>query len=394
MTTDKDLILYLPFDDPEGYGKAYDYSKSRIDGILSGGAFLTKDAKVGKALDLNGTGLCDVAKDIPLGSDFTLCFFYKPVVDQIGWLLNFSGINNYLDKWVSVIPGQWIFFAFVKSGSTFTAYMDGVEAHQVTLPGTILGFSFNDTNIGTCAGSFDEVMLFGAAKTQTDLLKLQSTSSDVEYYLDGTNFKQLGVYVSTSKGLFGLLERKEGLTVDYDNYHGIVVDKSKPRFKERTITLDCFIEASGKTAFVQWCQIFMQQFQKSGNQRLRIDYDGISKPLVYEVYCPNASDVEKSWSFDNDLMVGTFQLKLVECEPVKRVLRFVGSGTASITVTSSKLLNIYWGDGTHTYDVSGTNKTVTHNYSTPGEYDIVISGVIEDITAFDTNCIVVWDKLQ
>lgn len=398
MTIDKNLILHLPFDDPDGYGKAFDYSQSRADGVLSNGAFFTKNAKIGKALDLNGDGECETSRSIPFNSDFTLCFFVKPATKEIGWLLNFSGINNYLENWIDVRPGEWLYLSFVKKSSMFTVFVDGREVYKVSLPGTPIGFSFNDSKVdGGSYACIDEVSLFNVAKTQMEIVKLQSENSDVEYYIDGQNIKEFRVYVSKSSGLLGLLDRKEGLSVDYDSYHGIVVDKKRPRFKERTITLECFLEASGKTSFVEWVQLFMSKFQGAGNQRLRVEYDGKARPLLYEVYCPNAADVEKEWSYNNDLMVGTFKVKLVECEPVKRVLRHIGAGSntqASITVTSSKLLNIYWGDGTHTYDVSGTDKTVTHTYNQPGEYDIIVAGVIEDIRAFDTNAIVIWDRLQ
>ena len=53
---------------------------------------------------------------------------------------------------------------------------------------------------------------------------------------------------------------------------------------------------------------------------------------------------------------------------------------------------VFWGDGTSTKGVSGS-KTITHTFLEAGEYDIVITGVIEDITSFTTNAIVVWNKL-
>ena len=397
MATDKNLILNLPFDDPEGYGKAFDYSQNRADASLSGGAFLSKNAKQGKALDLNGSGECISTQSIPFASDFTLCLWLKPTTKQIGWLLNFSGIDNYIDKWVDVRSEEWIYLSFVKRSSLFISYVDGVEVERSVLPGAIIGLSINDPNVATSKASIDSLKLFNVAKTQSEILKLMANSSDVEYYVDGTNIKDLGVYVSKSSGIIGGLERKESLSVDYDNYHGSVVDKKRPRYKERTITLDCFLEASSKATFIQWVMMFMDLFQKPGTQRLKIEYDGSERPLVYEIYCPNSSDVEKSWNYDDDLMVGTFKLKLIECEPVKRVLRHIGNTAntqATITVTSSKLLNIYWGDGSHTYDVSGSSKEITHLYDKPGEYDIIMTGVIEDITAFSTNCIVIWDKLQ
>ena len=40
------LILYLPFDDPDGGGKAYDYSSSRADAVLSGDACFSRYKKM------------------------------------------------------------------------------------------------------------------------------------------------------------------------------------------------------------------------------------------------------------------------------------------------------------------------------------------------------------
>lgn len=388
---DKNLILYLPFDDPDG-SVAYDYSKSRADGTLSGGAFFSKQAKVAKCLDLNGDGECVTSRTIPFSSSFTLCFYVKPTTNSIGWLLNLPGVDNFLEQWLEVMPDIWYFMAFVKNGNQLTVYKDGNEIYKTNLKATPVGLSINDPNLSGVHACFDEVQLFDVVKTPVEILKMQS-DTDVEYYIDGKNFKDFGVYVSASSGLVGLLERKDALTVDWDNYHGKVVDKKRPRYKERTITLECFIEASNKSAFVEWVNLFMAQFDKEGDARLKVEYDGKAKPLVYEVYCPDAVDVTKKWS--DDLMVGTFKIKLVECEPVKKVLRHIGvsaNSKAQINVTSSKLLNIYWGDGTHTFDVSGET-TVEHTYTDPDIYDIIVTGVIEDIESFSTNAIVVWDRL-
>ena len=69
---DKNLVLYLPFDDPDG-NKAYDYSYNRSDATLSNGALFSRDAHSGKSLDLNGNGECLTDRSIPFSSDFTLC---------------------------------------------------------------------------------------------------------------------------------------------------------------------------------------------------------------------------------------------------------------------------------------------------------------------------------
>lgn len=393
---DKNLILYLPFDDPDG-SIAYDYSQSRADATLSDGADFTKKAKVGKSLSINGSGEALTAKAIPFGSDFTLCFFVMPTTDVLGWLLNLPGVEKYLEQWLNVTPNEWVFMAFVKSGSTFTVYQNASQVYKSTLSGTPTGFSVNDQNLTGTTALLDEVQLYNVAKTAREVFLLQK-DTDVEYYIDGANFKEFGVYVSDSKGLVGRLSRKDALTVDWDNYHGIVRDKKRPRFKERTIELTCFIEASSRSAYVEWVNLFFDKFDTEGNHRLKVEYDGKAKPLVYEVELLDEVDPDKKWGmYNSDLMVGTFKLKLTEDEPVKKVLRHIGTvanSTVTITVTSTKLLNIYWGDGTHTYNVSGTDTVVEHTYSNAGEYDIIITGVIEDIESFSTNAIVIWDKLK
>lgn len=392
---DKNLLLYLPFDDPDG-SKAYDYSTGRHDATLSDGAELTKIAKTGKALALNG-GECITAQAIPFSSDFTVCAYVKIATTRLGWLLNLPGVENYCEQWLDVAPEMWYFIAFVRSGSTFKVFLNSECVYVGTFSGTPTGLSLSTDELLTTTASVDELQVFNVAKTEKQILKMQA-DTDVEYYVDGVNFKDYGVYVSASDGLVGRLAQKESLSVDYDNYHGVVRDRKRKRFKERTITLQCFIEASSRSAFVEWCNRFFALFDGDHTRRLKVEYDGTAKPLVYEVDLLDESPVDKKWGgYNDDLMVGKFTLKLTEDEPVKRVLRHI-SGTsnskATITVSTYKLLNIYWGDGTHTFNVGGNNTTVEHTYALPGEYDIIVTGVIEDIEQFETNAITVWELLK
>lgn len=393
---DKNLLLYLPFDDPDGV-KAYDYSTQRHDATLTNGAMLTKDAaKLGKSLSLNG-GECQTAQAIPFASDFTLTAYVKVGGDKMGWLLNFSGIDNYREQWLDVVPDCWYFVAFVRDGDLFSVFMDSQRVYSDCITGNPVGLSLNTDEICTTTANVDDVRLYDTAKDALELMEMQ-TSPDVEYYIDGVNFKDYGVEVSASDGLVGRLAQKECLSVDWNNYHGVVRDRQRKRFKERTITLDCFISASGRVAFVEGCNAFFKLFDGDHTRRLKVAVGVDTKPLVYEVDLQDTTDVSKKWGSRHDeLMVGTFKLKLIEDEPVKRVLRHTSANNnsvATITMTSSKLLNIYWGDGTHTFNVGGDNATVTHTYALPGEYDIIVAGVIEDIKEFDTNAIVVWELLK
>ena len=114
---DKNLILYLPFDDPDG-NKAYDYSASRADATLSDGAAFTKTAKTGKALALNG-GECLTTKAIPFSGNFTVSAYIMTTQSRIGWVVNLLGVENYREKWIDVVPNQWYFIAFVRDSDTF-----------------------------------------------------------------------------------------------------------------------------------------------------------------------------------------------------------------------------------------------------------------------------------
>lgn len=217
---------------------------------------------------------------------------------------------------------------------------------------------------------------------------------DVSYYIDGVDFKTYGVFVSSSKGLIGRPELKQPVTLNWETYHGENTDLSSRYYKSREIELDCFIPASSKGDFLSKSSAFLNSLDKAGTRRLMVVAD-IDKPLLYEVYFYGEIDISKKWR-DGE-MVGTFTVKLKEPEPIKKVIKYTrtseGDKTASITVTSTKMLNFYWGDGLNTFDVSGVNQTITHPYLTNGTFYIVVTGNIDDITSLTTNGTVVWNKL-
>ena len=117
--TDKNLILYLPMDDPDNSTVAYDYSKSRADAQLSGGAHFSREAKIGKSLAL-GNGEAQTPLAINFDGDFTLSLYIKTTSDKIGWLVNLPGVDHYIEQWIDVVPNTWVFLAFIKEGSSFS----------------------------------------------------------------------------------------------------------------------------------------------------------------------------------------------------------------------------------------------------------------------------------
>jgi len=209
------------------------------------------------------------------------------------------------------------------------------------------------------------------------------------YYLDGVSLATYGVYVSASDGLISRPKPKDPSSQTWPDYHGEVVDLTKRYYEKRRIQMDCFIKATSKEDYVTKMNTFLALFDASGTRRLMVVV-GTASPLVYEVYLAGEIDPKKKWH--DGSMVGTFKLELVESAPIKRVVKIIGT-SLTITLTSTKLVDIYWGDGTVTRDVSGTSQAKSHTYSGSGTYYAIVAGNIDEISAFSTTGTVIWNKL-
>lgn len=184
--------------------------------------------------------------------------------------------------------------------------------------------------------------------------------SEVKYSLNGKQFRDFGVYVSESNNLVGLLERKTITQYDWAEYHGISLDLSKPKFKEREIELKCFVRgANWEELFYNFRDVVITEFSKSGTQRLQIEPLGF-KTLAYEVYIKDDIKLEKQ--FVSGEMFGTFTLKMIEPNPIKKVLK--------TTLDSFKLkydsileTEIFPGDGTKL--IGRGNVNLSFDYSKP-----------------------------
>ena len=417
MAQEQYLVLHLPFDEADGAVTTYDFSSNRADGVLTNAHF--EAGKQGNCINYNGTAKCEVEPSVlNLSSEFTLCAWVKldEVSQHLIVLVNYAGVDHYYKCVVSLQPDTWYFITVTRNGNVLCVYLNGTLLERAVVP-TSYG---NPVGVNVCQdcyntelghGCVDELKLYQKALSLEELTEELDNTKQLAYLLDGVDFKTYGVFVSKGKGFTDGLKMKEPLKVEFNGYHGETIDLTRPRYEAREITLDCFIDSvGGKMAFVQAMQDFLEQFRAkhtlpsgtpasaelcpAGLHRLTLDIHP-TKPLVYEVYLPDATNVDKEWN--DKRMQGTFTLTLREPEPVKRVLKHMRTSEAnkriSLTITTSKLVNIYWGDGTTTQDVCGTNVTITHDYAENGEYYAVITGVIEEIEEFSTNAIVVWNKL-
>lgn len=399
----ENIILNMPFDESDGAATAYDYSRSRADGVVVDASFVA--GKNGNAIKFTGNGHCALSKSIfpTLGTaEFSMLFWMQALSVETGspqkviWVLNFGGLENFVEVPIKITPGGWYSLGMTRRGSAFTFYVNSSIVKTVTDTRALQGISLNQDYYGGGYGLclLDDVKIYNIALSQSEIIEGLSASKQQAYTIDGVDFKEYGVYVSGSKGILNRPKMKTPAFLSWDNYHGQSVDLMHKYLEPREITLECFIKASSKNDFIMAVSKFQQVFDKQGTNRLVIDAHPV-KPLIYEVYCQDAIDVSKTWN--DALMVGTFQLKLIEPEPVKRILKHIrvseATKTCTITLTSAKMLNIYWGDGEVDFDIEGENVEITHDYSTNGDYFPVITGCIDEITEFDTNAIVVWSKL-
>lgn len=396
------LILNMPFDESAGSVIAYDYSQNRADGQVFGATFVT--GKNGNAIQFHGQDTCESTKNImpSMAVDFTMLMWVQANEVEVGspkkltWVLNFQGLENYIEVPIEAKPGVWYSLGLTRQGSTFNFYVNSSLIKSVIKIGALEGVSLNQDYYGGeyGLGMLDDVKFYNVALTQMEIIDELSTSKMQAYLLDGIDFKKYGVFVSDSDGVLNRPKLKPMQSISWDNYHGESVDLMHKFYEPREITLSCFIKANTKNDFIAQVTAFEQLFDKTGTQRLVVDVHPI-KPLIYEVYCKDEIAVAKKWN--NDLMVGTFKLKLIEPEPVKRILKHIridsSTKTCTITLTSIKYLNIYWGDGTVDYDVSGDNVTITHDYAENGDYFPLVAGSIDEITNFSTNAIIVWAKI-
>ena len=217
--------------------------------------------------------------------------------------------------------------------------------------------------------------------------------AEVRYLINNFDFRDMQVYVSASSGMLDRPKLKPLQKMDWPDYHGEVVDFKNMRYEAREITLNCFMTAENKLDFTWKLSEFLNivSGRYSGvedTQRLTIIIDP-DYPLVYEVYIDSAITINKRWN--DDLMVGTFTLKFREPEPMKTVIKST-SRDIYINCHSQKSFNIYWGDGNKEEDLHG-DVYINHRYPWDETFYAIITGVIEDVTYFSTNGMIIWNGL-
>ena len=405
MALEQNLILNLPFDEADGSNVAYDFAANRNDAEVTGCPFVV--GRQGNCIRFPGDGYAEVPADlIPLSGTFTILAWVRPnsyadgvTGRRIGLFCNTAQLEGSREIWLDVAPKGWYHIAVRKIGNIVALFLDTQLIGSITLPGQLTGLAILQDVYGTENGyaDLDEVKIYNTALSNNEISEALNNVSQLEYYLSGVNFRDIGIRVESSTGVLDQPKLKTPSSIDWPDYHGKVVDLTNKRYEEREITLNCWLKATGKIDFVERVNRLYDLLRADGTARLMISIHP-TKPLLYEVYASDGITPSKRWH--DDKMIGTFSLKLREPDPVKRVVRHQRinetSRELSIALKTEKVVSVYWGDGTVTEDVYGDYtgaKALKHTYAENGVYYVVVAGVIEEITDFSTNGIIVWNRL-
>lgn len=391
-----DLVLDMPFDEADGSTIAYDLSPGHHHAAIEFGRFVP--GRFGNCVYFPIEGKAEIIEPvIDFGQDFTFMIWVKAEPNSIGSgscyvNIKLPGVTNIKEVKLYARMEYWSHFCITQEGSIVKVYLDGVLKGTVPIGMAMTGFALLKDNgrdgSGFCSLDGGKVIQ-GEAIPPDDIIDIiNNTLQPVDFSVNNINFKDLGITVEKMDDVLNMPERKDPLTVNWEDYHGEVVDLLKPVFGVREFELRCWLKGTSQDDFqAKWMEL-VNHFQQGGPTRIQIDAG--TKPLLFEVYHKDRLSLEKG-KWRSGVNFGRFTLKLREPEPFKKVLKVTGD-SCSITITTPKVVSIYWGDGGRTMNVYGT-RTLDHPYSSSGTYYVVVAGVIEDISSFSTDAAVIWDKI-
>lgn len=395
--TEQDLIYQLQLDEPIGSLRAYDYSRTRSHADLTPTTAYTNDGQRGRALRLDGTALATSYSPVLLGQDFTIALHV--ITDNTRATRNLTLETQSDSLPFTIATNEWQSIIIVKSGMLIEVYINGLRTAFATLASQPQGLEIHDPLSATSYAdlTLDGVLIYQAAATQEEVLRIFNYRHPHVYTLDGLPLiPTYNTYVEASAGILDRPKRKQTLSHSWPEYHGQTIDLAANIVEPRTITLNCWMPARDRIHFEwQWNDL-IQHLAQPGLHRLQLDIHP-NHPLCYDIYLADSLAITKQWR--ESLMVGKFTLKLAEPQPVKRVVRFRCDDPTTmqhaITLHSDTMLDISWGDGTHTNDIGATptashDYTIQHTYADTGIYYAVIKGDIQNLTNFTSTGITVW----
>lgn len=169
----------------------------------------------------------------------------------------------------------------------------------------------------------------------------------VDYSINGTYFRSFDAHVSKSNGLIDKLEPKKVESHDWPEYHGKQYDLSAARkYKERSISLDMFFVGDDWRDLLSKFNTIMSEFDSPGTQRLIVEPFGFDA-LVFDVI--QSGEVSLDKTFREGRMFGTCRLTMIEPNPVKCVLKLIGS-ELELKYESDQITTVNIDGNSSTYD--------------------------------------------
>ncbi|WP_312900192.1 hypothetical protein [Chryseobacterium taichungense] len=160
--------------------------------------------------------------------------------------------------------------------------------------------------------------------------------------INGFDFLDFGVHVSESKGVLDKLKPRERNSYTWDEYHGKQMNLSAPKYDSREIVLSCWIQGADIDDLTEKFNTFLAFFDRSSTNRFTIEPFG-KKPYAYEVILGNGAEMTKD--FREGVVFGTFELSLIEPNPIKKILK-TSLDSFRLKYTSPSETEIFPGDGT------------------------------------------------
>ncbi|QDZ63218.1 hypothetical protein EVD20_12045 [Elizabethkingia bruuniana] len=161
----------------------------------------------------------------------------------------------------------------------------------------------------------------------------------INWSINGKNFESFGIKVSSSRGLGDDLKQKERQSYNWPGRNGRQYNlNSKPKYEERIIELDCFIVGNDWDLMVNQFNLFTSEFSKIGTQRLIVEVFSF-RQRVYDIILSDKTVLNEVKQEGQNF--GTFTIKLLEPEPIKKVLYSESTNLQlSFNTPSSVIINI------------------------------------------------------
>ncbi|KAA2223054.1 phage tail family protein [Chryseobacterium sediminis] len=181
----------------------------------------------------------------------------------------------------------------------------------------------------------------------------------LKWSINGRYFSEFGINVQDSKGVLDKLKPRERNSYSWAEYHGKQFDLSKPFYEAREIELQCWLRASDSNRLTENFNSFINLFDTRSTKRFTIEPFG-NKEYAYEVLLNGPAELTKE--FRDGIMYGSFTLKLIEPNPIKKILK-TDLDTLNLSYEIDSETEIFFGDGTK--QTGRGNVSLTKDYSAP-----------------------------